>query len=41
MAMLAGLYVMLAAVAVSIIIATLALTDVTRRLSRRRPRRYT
>lgn len=41
MAMLAGLYVMLAAVAVSIIIATLALTDVTRRLSRRHPRRFT
>ncbi|MEG9247821.1 hypothetical protein V6S67_06975 [Arthrobacter sp. Soc17.1.1.1] len=36
MAMLTGLYVMLAAVAVSIIIATLALTDLTRRYSRPR-----
>ncbi|MHA7190758.1 hypothetical protein ACX80N_10750 [Arthrobacter sp. MDT2-16] len=39
MAMLAGLYVMLAAVAVSIIIAILALTDLTRRYSRPRTRR--
>ncbi len=39
MTMLTGLYVMLAAVAVSIIISTLALTDLTRRYSRPRTRR--
>ena len=36
MTMLTGLYLMLAAVAVSIIIATLALTDLTRRYARPR-----
>ncbi len=39
MAMLTGLYVGLAAVAVSIIIATLALNDLVNRYSRRRTRR--
>lgn len=39
MAMLIGLYVMLGAVAVSIIIATLGITDLTRRFSRQRIRR--
>ena len=39
MAMLTGLYVGLAAVAVSIIIATLALNDLARRYSRSRARR--
>ncbi len=39
MTTLTGLYVMLAAVAVSIIITTLALTDLARRFSRQRGRR--
>ena len=39
MAMLTGLYMMLAAVAVSVIIATLALTDLSRRVLRQRGRR--
>lgn len=39
MAMLTGLYVMLAAVAVSIIIATLAVNDLASRYSRSRARR--
>ncbi|MCU1632969.1 MAG: hypothetical protein JWM61_1621 [Micrococcaceae bacterium] len=39
MAILTGLYVMLAAVAVSIIITILAVMDLTRRLSRQRTRR--
>lgn len=39
MATLAGLYVMLAAVAVSIIVATLALNDLVTRYSRQRVRR--